>query len=120
MTVETRRKAWRDGHRAEAIAAWLLRVKGYRVLARRWRCPAGEIDLVARRGRIVVAVEVKRRPAEADGADAIGARQRNRIARAAEAYLARHPALAGCDVRFDAVLLMPGRWPRHIIDAWRV
>lgn len=119
MTAEARRRAWREGARAESIAAWFLRAKGYRVLARRWRCPAGEIDLVARRGRVVVAVEVKRRPAETEGAEAIGARQRQRIARAAEAFVARHPGLAGCGLRFDAVLMMPGRWPRHIIDAWR-
>lgn len=116
---ERRRKAVRSGRRAEALAAWWLRLKGYRIEARGFRAPAGEIDLIARRGRVLALVEVKaRRSLEAAG-EAIAPRQRRRIARAAEAYLQRRPALANLELRFDAVLIVPGRLPRHLPDAWR-
>ena len=74
--------------------------------------------MVARRGRLLVFVEVKARAAAADPG-AITPRQRQRIERAAEAFLARNPALGGLDCRFDALLLARGRWPVHIADAWR-
>jgi putative endonuclease len=119
MTAPERLRAVRSGRWAETIASWLLRAKGYRILARSWRCPAGEIDIIARRGRALVAVEVKRRASGQAAADAIQARQRRRIARAAEAFAARSPENAALNIRFDAVLVVPGRWPRHIMDAWR-
>jgi putative endonuclease len=111
--------AERAGRWAERLAAWRLRLAGYRVVARNYRCPAGEIDLVVRRGRTLAFVEVKTRLRLADAAEAIQPGQQRRIRNAAEAFLARHPQLAGCDLRFDAVLVMPGRLPRHIADAWR-
>jgi putative endonuclease len=114
-----RRDAEARGRGAEARAAWLLRLKGYRVLASGFRTPVGEVDLVVRRGRTLAFVEVKARPTRAEACEAIGPRQRARIARAAEAFLARRPDLAGLDVRFDALLLVPGRAPRHLVDAWR-
>lgn len=114
-----RRAAERRGRGAEAAAAWLLRLKGYRILARDVRTPVGEVDLIARRGRVLALIEVKARTTRAQAAAAISPRQRQRIARAAEAFLARRPDLAGLDVRFDALLLVPGRWPRHVVDAWR-
>ena len=116
---ERRRAAWGFGRGGEARAAWWLRLKGYRILARGFRTPVGEIDLVARRGRLVALVEVKARPTLAEAAAAITPRQRERIARAAALFLQRHPGLAGCDLRFDALLIAPGRRPRHVIDAWR-
>lgn len=119
MSRATRRAAWGRGRRGERLAALWLRLKGYRILARGVRTPAGEIDLVARRGRLLVLVEVKARAALDDALAAVGARQQARIARAGEAFLQRHPALAGCELRFDAVLIAPGRRPRHVIDAWR-
>ncbi len=97
----------------------LLRLKGYRILARNFRCPAGEIDIVARRGALLVAIEVKRRNDAGTAAEAILVRQRRRIARALEAFMARRPDLAARAVRFDAVLVAPGAWPRHLLDAWR-
>jgi putative endonuclease len=111
--------AWRAGRRGEALAVWRLRLAGWRILARDWRSPVGEIDIVARRGRTVLFVEVKARAAAAVAGEAIGARQRGRIAQAAALFLARHPALAGCDARFDAMLVAPWRWPVHLRDAWR-
>ena len=119
MTRAARGAASRlSGRRAETIAAWLLRLKGYRILARDRREVGGEIDLVARRGRMLVFVEVKRRGSPLLAAEAVRVRQRVRIERAAANFLARRPALAGCAVRFDAVLL-GGGLPRHVTDAWR-
>ncbi len=119
-----RRQARRRGAMAETVAAWWLRLKGYRIVERGLvtgrGTGAGEVDLIARRGRVVAFVEVKARPSLAEALDAIRPRQRSRVARAAETYLARRPDLAGHDIRFDAVLVVPGRLPRHIVDAWRM
>ena len=112
-------RAWRFGRWAETVCVWCLRLQGYRVLARRYRSPVGEIDIVARRGRVVAIVEVKARADAADAAEALTVRQRRRIARAAGAFLQAHPGLAACDVRFDAMALAPWQWPRHLRDAWR-
>jgi putative endonuclease len=119
MTVATRRRAYARGRRAERLAAWWLRLKGYRVLARGWRSPVGEIDLVVRRGATLAIVEVKHRDSLAVAGEAIAPRQQRRLRRAAELFLQRHPELAGLELRFDALLLVPGKLPRHIADAWR-
>jgi putative endonuclease len=114
-----RKLAYGRGQRAETIAAWWLRLKGYRILARGFRVPVGEIDLVARRGRTLALVEVKARADLPTALAAISPRQRHRIERAAAMFLQRHPALTHCDMRFDVVLLTPGHLPRHLPDAWR-
>jgi putative endonuclease len=112
--------AFRLGLSAETRAAALLLLKGFRIAARRWRSPVGEIDLVVRRGRLLVFVEVKAREKFDDAAEAVTERQRRRIAAAAEAWLAGHAADAGRDIRFDAVLVAPWRLPRHIPAAFDV
>lgn len=114
-----RRRRERSGHTAEALAAWLLRAKGFRILARRYATPVGEIDLVARRADLLIFVEVKRRPGLDAAAEALGRRQQLRIARAAEIFLQRHPAVRECGIRFDAIALAPWRWPVHLVDVWR-
>ena len=116
---ERRRAALGRGNRAEIIAAWWLRLKGYRVLARGYRSPAGEVDLIARRGDILAIVEVKARASLAQASEAVTPRQRKRIVRAAEAFVQRHPHLADCAIRFDSVMVVPRHWPRHIAGAWR-
>ena len=116
---DRRRTAEARGRRAERLAGWWLRLRGYRVLARDFRVPVGEIDIVACRGRVLAFVEVKRRKSLDAAAWAITPRQRQRIARAASAFLQRHPAYRHCDCRFDALLIAPGRFPRHLKDAWR-
>ncbi|MGD1878845.1 MAG: YraN family protein [Kiloniellaceae bacterium] len=118
MSLAARRRAYARGRRAEWLAAWWLRLQGYRILARGFRCPAGEIDLVARRGGTLAIVEVKRRDHEGAAGEAISPRQQRRVRRAAEAYLQRHPELAALQPRFDAVLLVPGRLPHHLKNAW--
>ena len=114
---ETRKLAERRGRRSEALAALLLRCKGYRILGQRVRTRAGEIDLVAKSpAGIVCFVEVKARPDDGLAAEAIGLRQRARIVRAAELFLAGRSGAKG--VRFDVVTVVPGRLPRHLRDAW--
>jgi putative endonuclease len=113
-----RRAAFRRGLSAETRAVVLLLVKGYRILARRWQSPVGEIDIVARRRGVLIFVEVKARARLDDAAEAVSERQRRRIAAAAEAWLAIHPEHASAEIRFDAVLVMPRRWPRHIVAAF--
>ncbi|HEY9536285.1 MAG TPA: YraN family protein, partial [Kiloniellaceae bacterium] len=90
----------------------------YRVLAQGFRCPVGEIDLVARRGGILAIVEVKHRDSLIAAGEAIGPRQQRRIRRAAEHFLQRHPDLARLNLRFDAMLLVPRQLPRHLKGAW--
>lgn len=120
MTRARRVTAERHGHRSEAIAAWWLRLKLYRIVARRYRTAAGEIDLIVRRGRTLVFVEVKARADFRVAAEAVSPRQQHRIARAASQFLAARPDLAGLDQRFDALLIVRRTWPRHIPDAWRI
>jgi putative endonuclease len=110
--------AFRIGISAESRAAAYLIVKGYRILARRFRSPVGEIDIVARRGRLLVFVEVKARSRLDDAAESLLPRQRRRIAAAAAAWLAGHPDDGERHIRFDAVLVAPGRIPRHIPAAF--
>ena len=109
----------RWGRWAEWRCVWRLRLSGYRVLARRLRLPGGEIDIVIRRGALVAFVEVKARGSESDAAFALTDPQWQRIARAAEMFIARRPGLAACAIRFDAMLVTPRGWPTHIVDAWR-
>ncbi|MAF49205.1 MAG: hypothetical protein CMM10_17960 [Rhodospirillaceae bacterium] len=119
MAEPKRRRAWAFGARAERVARLLLRCKGYRIVARRYRTPLGEIDIVARRGKTLAFVEVKARPSREAAAEAVGGRQQARIERAAGAFIGRHPDCAGLDLRFDVILIAPGRWPMHMPGAWR-
>ena len=96
---------------------WLI-AKGYRILARRWKSPAGEIDIVARRRQLLVFVEVKARATLDGAAESILPRQRQRIAAAAEAWLATYADPKIVDMRFDAILVAPGKLPRHIPAAF--
>ncbi len=107
----------RRGSLAEWIATGLLISKGYRILARRHRTPHGEIDLIAARWRRVAFVEVKRRTTMADCEAALTPRQAERIGRAADHWLARHPRFGGHDIGLDAILVAPMHLPRHLPNA---
>lgn len=114
------------GNSAERIAAWLLRLKGYRILARRFRAGAGEIDLIAARGDVVAFVEVKARRRMDDAVIAITPDKQRRIASAARVWLARNPERVQCTLRLDAVFLSELSWaairrgtlgmPRHLTN----
>ncbi len=101
------------------LCAWYLRLRGWRILARRYRSPYGEIDIVARRRGLIAFVEVKARRDPAVALAAVGARQKRRVRRAGEYFMGAHPALADLDLRFDVMVVSSWSLPRHVIDAWR-
>ena len=118
-TLAARRAAERAGRAAERLCALRLRLTGWRILARRYATPVGEIDIVARRGALLAFIEVKRRRDARAALEAITARQRTRIERAATVFLSRHPRWRTLALRFDVMVVAPGRWPRRVTDAWR-
>src|SRR5436309_6305643 len=113
-----RQVAFRLGLSAESRAAALLIAKGYRIVARRWRSPVGEVDIVARRRKTLIFIEVKARERLDDAAEAVIRRQQRRIIAAAEAWLAIHPDDVNNDIRFDVMLVAPKSLPRHIMAAF--
>jgi putative endonuclease len=108
-----RRRCERRGRLAEFVAAALLCLKGYRILARRWRTNGGEVDLIAVRGRRLAFVEVKQRPTWEEAEAAKTAKQAQRMASVASRWVWRHPRYREHEIGLDAVLLVPGRLPRH-------
>jgi putative endonuclease len=110
-----RRRAERGGRRAESVAAWWLRLKGWTILARRVRTPVGEVDLIARRGRITAFIEVKARANDAQSALALDDYRLRRVVAATEA-LAHRYARPGSDIRVDAMFIVPWRLPRHVTN----
>ncbi len=113
-----RRRAEKRGRGAETIAAWWLRLHGWRILARRARVPGGEVDLVARRGATLAFIEVKARSTAEAAAFALDRYRLRRVAVAAERLAPRYMR-AGDDVRIDAMFIVPGRLPRHLPDVWQ-
>ena len=116
---QARVRAYRSGLFAETVTALLLRLKGHRIVARRYKTPVGEIDLVALKGRRLAFIEVKRRKTPEDAAWTLPAKQRRRIVRAAP-LLGGHPDFSGHDIAFDVVLAAPWTWPRYIANAFPV
>ena len=112
-----RKEAENRGREGERRAAWWLWLKGWKILDRRVRTPAGEVDLIVRKGSLIAFVEVKTRAAAADLDFAIDERRLARVAAAAE-YLMPRYALAGEDIRVDVILIAPRTPPRHIENAW--
>lgn len=116
--LENRRRAERKGRLAEAVAALFLQLKGYRVLARRVRTKAGEIDLVVRRGNVLVFVEVKARHTLDSGVFALHPATLQRIGSAARVLAPRF--LGRCTTtRIDAVVVRPWAVPVHMVAVWR-
>ena len=113
----SRQQAEKRGRGAETLAAMYLRLKGWRILARRARVPGGEVDLVARRGRVLAFVEVKARSSELAASFALDRYRLRRVAVAAERLAPRYMR-DGDDVRIDAIFLVPGRLPRHLCNVW--
>ena len=111
--------AQKRGRWAETLAAWGLRLAGWRILARNYKTRVGELDLVAKRGRMLIFVEVKARTQTQIALDAITPKQRTRIQRAAEQFLIHHPPLQVCDIRFDVALVTGFLRFKYLRDAWR-
>lgn len=111
-----RLRAERAGRRAETLAALYLRLKRFSIISRRLKTPVGEIDIVARRGSLLVFAEVKHRSSA--GAAALEAVNTARIARAAQWFLATRPEFSGLDCRFDVIVLAKGSWPHHLENAF--
>ncbi|MDY0881914.1 YraN family protein [Dongia soli] len=111
--------ARRRGRWAEFIAVWRLRCAGYRILARNWRHPLGEIDIAACKGGVLAIVEVKSRARLVGALYALGSRQQTRLVRAALAFQLQRPDCAGLTLRFDVIAVAGGGWPKHIREAWR-
>lgn len=109
---------YRDGLIAEAVAAWMLRFKGYRILAMRYKTPVGEIDVMARRGGTLVFVEVKARSSMDEALHAVRAQQAKRIIRAAEYYLASGKAVDFREMRFDVIAIRLPFQVQHIKAAF--
>lgn len=119
MTTRTQRqKNHHRGMRAEWLAAVWLLLKAYRLVAWRYKTPVGEIDLVMRRGKALVFIEVKARKTRAEAAAAIHRNNQQRVVRAAQYYLVAHPPRPQTIIRFDAVLITWYSWPRQIIQAF--
>lgn len=115
---ERRKAAFRRGAKAELYASLYLWLKGYKILKRRYKTKVGEIDLIALKLGTIVVVEVKARDKEEDAAYSITSRQRQRIERATEMFLSENPGFQNADIRFDAVLMVPKKFPIHIKNAW--
>jgi putative endonuclease len=112
--LKLRRKAYRRGHSSEWIAAAALMLKGFRIVARRYRTKLGEIDLIARRGDLVLIVEVKARKSLVEAMEAIARESERRIEGAADLWLLRQKDYARLSMRFDMVAVLPWRWPVHV------
>jgi putative endonuclease len=109
-----RKAAYRRGHYSEWLAALALMMKGYRILERRYRTRLGEIDLIARRGDLVLIVEVKARRSLVEAMEAIARQSERRIEAAADIWLSRQPDYGRFSLRFDMVAVLPWRWPVHV------
>ena len=110
----TRQEAERRGHRGEWIAAWYLRFKGYRIVAKRFKTKSGEVDIIARKKDLIVMVEVKARPSVLEAMNAITATAERRIETAGDIWLARQKDFAKLSVRYDLIAIIPRQWPVHV------
>lgn len=115
----TKINAWKWGLWAEWYGALWLRLKGYKILERRYKTPVGEIDVIAKKGKLIAFVEVKYRPTLDEAAFSITRTQQMRIRRAASYYLALHQDVGSFDLRFDALLMTPHGRLRHLKNAWQ-
>ena len=113
-----RHAAEKRGRGAETLACWYLRLKGWRILARRARVPGGEVDIVARRGGTLAFVEVKARASEEAAAFSLDEWRLRRVAVAAERLASRYMK-SNDDIRIDALFIIPGCWPKHLPDVWQ-
>lgn len=119
MPVRNRAASYKKGLWSESLACLLLFLKGYRILARRYKTPVGEVDIVAKKNDTITFVEVKARRYKNDALEAISPRNRARVYRAAEYFLSQNPKASGLSMRFDAIIITKSFVPYHLINAWQ-
>ncbi len=113
-----RQRRYRKGQRGEMLAALYLRLHGWRILARRYKTPYGEVDLIATRSKVIAFIEVKARKEKDAAAESIHRRNQQRVMQAAQIFLQHHPHYGQKMIRFDACLIPWYGWPYHIPDAF--
>ena len=118
-TAFERRRAERRGRRAEVMAELALLLRGFRVVARRFKTKAGEVDLIARRGDLILMVEVKARKTLAEAHDAVTVTALRRIEAAGDIWLGRQREHGQLSIRYDLIAVLPGRWPVHVHNIWQ-
>ena len=111
-------QAYKRGIRREILAGLYLTLTGWRVLAWRWKCPLGEIDLVAKKGKVITFIEVKARQNEQSALDSITAHQWRRVLNAADIFMSQQRQYADCSWRFDAIIIVPRKWPKRFKNMW--
>lgn len=119
MPHKLKHESYQKGMQAENFSKFWLRLKGYRILAHRFKTPVGEIDLIARHRSTIIAIEVKARPSLQQSLECITIHQRRRIKRAFLWYIGQNIKQSGYDFRFDVMLVCPRRW-QHIKNAWKI
>ncbi|MEL6202862.1 MAG: YraN family protein [Pseudomonadota bacterium] len=113
-SADQRRRAERRGRRAEILAELALLLRGYRVVARRFKTKAGEVDLIARRGMLILMVEVKARRTLSEAMEAVTPTALRRIEAAGDIWLSRQPDFGQLSIRYDLIAVLPRRWPFHV------
>ncbi len=113
-----RKQAEKRGHRAETLAALYLRLKGYRILAKRFKTKLGEIDIIATKGDLVAMVEVKARRTVQEAVDSVTATAQHRIHNSADLWLGKQRNAERLSIRFDIIAICPKKWPSHFKDAF--
>lgn len=119
MTKTDRIRAEATGRRAEYIAAVWLRIKGYAIAARNFRCHSGEIDVIAVKGDVLAFIEVKYRRDLATAQAAVSDANWARISQAAGHWIGAHAGANNLNWRYDLIAICPWRRPHHCIDFWR-
>ncbi len=117
--MRDRKRAERGGHLAELAALWVMRCKGYRLLASRYKTPMGEIDLIMRRGKVTCFIEVKKRASDDAAIFSVSSRQAKRIGAAARNWIAHDQKAAQGNWRFDIISVVAYQWPKHYPDAFQ-
>ena len=118
MMGPSRKRAYQKGIWAERIAAIFLLAKGYRILTMRYKSKMGEVDIIAKRGQLVIAVEVKARQSIDEAVFAVTHETAKRVESAAGYWLSQQRNASELSLRFDIIAISPWRWPLHLVDAF--
>lgn len=115
------REAYYFGYFSEWIAVVYLIFKGYRIVKRNFKNPLGEVDIIAKKGDTLIAVEVKSRHGkDSQIGDVVTRRQCKRIINGMKWFLSSNPKFNDFAIRFDVVLVKPFQFPKHLENAYCV